>query len=548
MRLLEFLREGAPDELKRIGWMAAVSGLANALLVELISSVGEATSEGQGMRVRFFLLYLVCFAIYYVANRAALLQANETIEGLLKNLRLRIMNKLRRSELQTIESLGRGDLYTKLSTETKHLSSSFPVLVNGFQQLILLGFCLLYVAYLSIPAFLAVTLLTGASLLHLKRLGADYQTDLGKVMVCEGELVDSLSHMTDGFKEIRLNQKKNDAVYKRFSEITDEVEEITVGMGDQFTAIMLFTYVYAYAVVGIVAFVLPQLLQGYEDIVFKLTGASLFCIGPVVSLANLAPLASQAEVGLLHLDLLETTLEEGASKLADDPEAARKRFLDFKTVTFQSIMFSYRGPDGTAAFTSGPWNLTLNRGDIVFVAGGNGAGKSTALKLITRLYAPDSGAIRVDGTLIEPGSSLLGYRELFSCIFADFHLFDRLYGLEDVDPDRVSEMLKEFGLVEKVTYENGSFSTVALSTGQRKRLALIACLLEDRPIYVFDEPTADQDAWFRDVFFNQLLPDLKKRGKTVICVTHDDRYSNCCDRMIQLYLGEMKETDVKEVG
>jgi ABC-type siderophore export system fused ATPase/permease subunit len=174
----------------------------------------------------------------------------------------------------------------------------------------------------------------------------------------------------------------------------------------------------------------------------------------------------------------------------------------------------------------------------VFLVGGNGSGKSTALKLISGLYRPDSGGIRVDGVEVTD-LTLQAYREMFTCIFTDFHLFERLYGLEHVDADQVAMLLRHMGLEEKVTFADGRFSTQDLSTGQRKRLAMVVALLEQRDIYLFDEWAADQDSWYRDVFYKVLLPALKRTGKTVIAVTHDDRYWGTADRCITLDAGEI---------
>jgi putative ATP-binding cassette transporter len=100
-------------------------------------------------------------------------------------------------------------------------------------------------------------------------------------------------------------------------------------------------------------------------------------------------------------------------------------------------------------------------------------------------------------------------------------------------------LLQYMGLEDKVKFSDGRFSTQDLSTGQRKRLAMVVALLEQREVYLFDEWAADQDAWFRDVFYKGLLPALKRTGKTVIAVTHDDRYWDCADRCIALDVGEM---------
>jgi putative ATP-binding cassette transporter len=93
-----------------------------------------------------------------------------------------------------------------------------------------------------------------------------------------------------------------------------------------------------------------------------------------------------------------------------------------------------------------------------------------------------------------------------------------------------------------VTVTDGTFSTVNLSRGQRKRLALLTAYLEDRPIFVFDEWAADQDPVFRKIFYLRLLPELKQRGKTVLAITHDDRYFAHADRIVKLEVGQVVET------
>ena len=213
-------------------------------------------------------------------------------------------------------------------------------------------------------------------------------------------------------------------------------------------------------------------------------------------------------------------------------------FRAFRKISLDNASFTYKTEKGSSLFCAGPWSFAIARGEVVFLTGGNGSGKSTALKLISGLYRPESGSIRVDGFEVTDGT-LQSYREMFTCIFTDFHLFKGLYGLEDVDPEQVDSMLRLMGLEEKVTFSNGRFSTQDLSTGQRKRLAMVVALLEQREIYLFDEWAADQDAWFRDIFYRVLLPALKRSGKTVIAVTHDDRYWSMADRCIELDAGEI---------
>ena len=191
------------------------------------------------------------------------------------------------------------------------------------------------------------------------------------------------------------------------------------------------------------------------------------------------------------------------------------------------------------AFVLGAIDLTFRRGELVFIVGGNGSGKSTFVKLLTGLYSPQAGDIRVDERVITDDSREW-YRQHFSAIFSDFYLFDRLLGLDHSTlASQASRYLKELELDTKLRLEDGRFSTTALSHGQRKRLALLTALLEDRPIYVFDEWAADQDQHYREIFYRRLLLDLRARGKTVFVVSHDDRYYHLGDRILKLEYGAL---------
>lgn len=185
-------------------------------------------------------------------------------------------------------------------------------------------------------------------------------------------------------------------------------------------------------------------------------------------------------------------------------------------------------------------NLTFHPDELVFIVGGNGSGKSTLAKLIIGLYVPETGEIKLDGQLINK-ENREWYRQHFSVIFSDFYLFDRLLGIGISNLDlQAKEYLEQLHLDRKVKVENGSLSTTALSQGQRKRLALLTAYLEARPIYLFDEWASDQDPFFRDIFYKQILVNLKQQGKIVIVISHDDRYFHLADRIIKLDYGKVE--------
>jgi len=208
-------------------------------------------------------------------------------------------------------------------------------------------------------------------------------------------------------------------------------------------------------------------------------------------------------------------------------------------ITLRGVTYQYAPHDDRTGFTVGPCDFEISPGEVVFLTGANGSGKSTFVKLLCGLYPRHGGELLVDGEPLpmDPGPA---WRSQFSTVFAEPALFERLYGLEDVDPARVTALLEQMQLGHKVVFEAGHFSTIELSTGQRKRLALVVALLAERPIYVFDEWAADQDPHFREAFYRQILPSLRARGKAVVAVTHDDDAFDVCDRRLHFDQGQVR--------
>jgi putative ATP-binding cassette transporter len=250
-------------------------------------------------------------------------------------------------------------------------------------------------------------------------------------------------------------------------------------------------------------------------------------------------------VGAVPMFIRANVAVENIYRLEEDIDAASKDWQDietqapdFESLELSQIRFRYPEHNQGSGFGVGPIDLKINKGDILFIVGGNGSGKSTLIKLLTGLYYPLSGNIYINNKPLAT-DDYAHYRELFSSIFADFHLFENLYGVGEVDQNQVDALLRTMDLEKKTTFKNKAFSNTDLSTGQKKRLAYIASVLEDKQIYVFDEWAADQDPEFRKYFYEVLLQDLKKKGKTVIAVSHDDRYFSAADKVIKLEYGSI---------
>jgi putative ATP-binding cassette transporter len=263
----------------------------------------------------------------------------------------------------------------------------------------------------------------------------------------------------------------------------------------------------------------------------------LYLMSPLEQIMGWLPFLGWATASVSQIERLGLMLDE------KEPETLMpKTIAPWRQIDLFGVTHTYHREGQPHDFVLGPIDLTLVPGEIVFIIGGNGSGKTTLGKLITGLYAPENGEIQLDGQSID-ADNREDYRQLFSVVFDDAVVFDSLWGLDAADLDRrAREYLCQLELDHKVTVTDGTFSTVNLSRGQRKRLALLTAYLEDRPIFVFDEWAADQDPVFRKIFYLRLLPELKQRGKTVLAITHDDRYFAHADRIVKLEVGQVVET------
>jgi putative pyoverdin transport system ATP-binding/permease protein len=267
-------------------------------------------------------------------------------------------------------------------------------------------------------------------------------------------------------------------------------------------------------------FVVPALSDTNGSAITKTTTALMFVVGVCFGLVQTIPIVSAADAAADNIWQLEERLQATIPAVEVATVEPRR---DFERIDIRNVEFRYVAKSSDAVFQVGPVDFSLRRGDLVFITGGNGSGKSTFLKVLAGLYEPDSGEITVDGLRVNDRRRD-SYRTLMSAIFADYHLFQRLYGIPDPDLDEVDRLLEQFKLDNKTSLENGAFRTIELSSGQRRRLALIVSLLEKRPILLLDEWAADQDPEFRRKFYHEMLPALHRSGATVVVVTHDDRY------------------------
>lgn len=538
MRLLRFLASASRWSLLAALVASIAGGLGSALLVSLINEALR-TPAGQlaGVGLRF-----AAVALFVLVSR----WGSETLfarlsQRTLARMRMHLSGLMLDAPYRHIESHGSARLLAVLTDDVRTVADFFVALPSFTLHGAVVAGCLAYLGILSwqVFAFALVFLLLGAlgyHVAHVRALG-----HLRRSRLAQDELYQHFRALCDGAKELRMHRPRRRAFLSQLlhRSIEDVRAHHTRGMAiyaasESWGTLMFFVFI------GLVLFVLTAALDVPAEVRSGYALIFLYMVLPMDAVLMAIPTIQRTRIALERVEQGTAGLVSRAPLPAPGGEPVADAASGFASLRLAGVTHSYRVEHDDRPFTLGPIDLELRRGEIVFLIGGNGSGKTTLAKLVVGLYAPERGEVLLDGRAIGDAERD-GYRQVFSAVFSDFYLFDRLLGLGAADLDRQAQRwLAELKLDRKVTVERGALSTTALSTGQRKRLALLVAYLEDRPVYVFDEWAADQDPAYKAVFYERLLPDLKARGKTVLVITHDDRYFHVADRCIELDAGQLR--------
>ncbi|MFY9835871.1 MAG: cyclic peptide export ABC transporter [Xanthobacteraceae bacterium] len=521
MSFLQLVRREMHGSMPKLLFMSGVGGISNASILAAINAGVQDAGSGQKPGLWAASLFLVALFLFMRSQQYVTITATAEIEAIIHKLRLRIMDMIRRSELLEMEKIGRARIVAAVTSDTAVLTQASNMLCFTVQGAVLIFFVGLYVAYLSLTAFLlTVVIVSGAAtIFHYKNRRLSEQK--GESAAWERRLFDRLTDFLDGFKEVRLNAARSDDLFADALEVSKTAANIKIRTQAETFKMIVTSQISMYILLGAVVFIAPNLSSSLGGAsIAKTTTALLFVVGACFGLVQSIPILLNANAAANRIDRLEQALQSTLIPRERPAIGAPRRF---ERIEMRNIVFRYTDRFSDTVFKIGPIDFTLHAGELVFITGGNGSGKSTFLRVLSGLYPPDSGEILLDGHPVT-NANRDEYRELVSGIFFDYHLFKRLYGIPDTDAADVNRLLAQFRLVDKTALTDGEFRTLDLSGGQRRRLALIVSLLEKRPIMLLDEWTAEQDPEFRRKFYDELLPEMLRAGATIVVITHDDRY------------------------
>jgi putative ATP-binding cassette transporter len=534
MNLIWFLLRNSWITVAIAALVGSLGGTSNAALIALINNtINRNSSTINDQFLSFIALVFIALSSSFVSQYILV----KTTQSAIYKLRLYLSDRILACPLRHLEELGANRLLATLTEDVDSIADTVYVIPYLCVDIALIVGCLIYLCWLSWQVFLVTILFIANALVAIQFLLTKAERLMELAREEKDQLFKHFRTITDGIKELKLHAPR------RRSFVTEELQvtaaswrshNITseVFFGISYNVSQLFFFI----IIGLLVFGLRQFATVNTAILSGYVLVLIYLMDSLERVMNALPRLTEASIALRKIEQLGLSL---ASHAEDNSSVELRSPLFYQSIELLQVTHSYYRGEEESIFTVGPIDLNFYPGELIFIVGGNGSGKSTLAKLITGLYIPDSGKIIWDGQpVIEQNRET--YRQLFSTVFSDFCLFKQLLGIQlDNLDSQAQKYLIQLQLEHKLQIEDGKFSTIDLSQGQRKRLALLTAYLEDRPIYLFDEWAADQDPYFREIFYKQLLPELKQRGKTVLVISHDERYFHLSDRLFKLDYGNL---------
>jgi putative pyoverdin transport system ATP-binding/permease protein len=537
MKIFGFLLRFSPAIVLVSIFLGILSGASHIGILALIAATLTKDSRFSPETSYWMLVGLcVLMPLTRVASELVLSYAGQ---GAVLKLRMQMSRKILEAPMRHLETIGSPRLYATLTEDVMSITGALMMLpMMAINAAIALG-CLVYLGWLSFNILSVVMLFMFVGVISYQiflRRSIRYQRRSREET---DNLFKHFRALNDGAKELKLHNRRRESF---FSTMLYPTAATLRGLNMKAVAVLTGAASWGQTLFFVLIFFVLFVLPDYDDFSLPVQAGAvltiLYMITPLTVTMNALPMFTRAGISLGKIEMLGLSLdahkERAEASAGEVPEAGWSR------LELVDVSHAYRGEREDETFTLGPLCLEFRPGEMVFITGGNGSGKTTLAKLIMGLYIPEGGEIRLDGAPVTDAGRD-AYRQHFSAVFSDFHLFESLLGVDGPDLDeKARHYLKQFHLHNKVRIKEGQLSTTDLSQGQRKRLALLTAYLENRPVYVFDEWAADQDPQFKETFYYDLLPALKARGKTVLVITHDDRFYHMADRVIKLDYGQIQ--------
>ncbi|MER2537552.1 MAG: ATP-binding cassette domain-containing protein [Rhizobiaceae bacterium] len=513
--------------------LAIAASISRAGLIFSINEV--ATRQQQGWQP-FALLALSVVSTLGFSHFGRIYKRRLT-ETIQRDLRVNLTRLLLEADVDFLQQRDHGQVYSVVVRETGTVAESAVRVIGTLESLLLLAVCAPYLFWLSWVTGLATVVAVSIGAVGFFLTDKPARFYVRRAVKATGDFCDRVNDVLGGWMELRLNRRRRDDLEEDARRLADGALRNSVAAERLFSLGETLTQTSMIGLLCAVVVVLPLIHGGGTATMFQVLTLVLFTSGPIETVFGDLPRLSRAAASKRVIDELEQALVAGRSP-AGAAHAPNPGFRSIELRGVTAVLGEENAAQSDDSFHLGPIDLTFRPGETVFICGGNGSGKTTLLSLITGLRAPDSGEILLDGEPLR-AEDRSRFRSLFSAVFAQFHLFRKYYGLTPEEKRALDGHIGEFALAGRVRMLEEEFSTLSLSTGQKRRLALAVALAESRPIIVLDEFAADQDPARRAWFYDVLVPRMAAAGHLVLVVTHDEHRFHQCDRLIRMETGRV---------
>ncbi len=486
-------------------------------------------------------LFLSFIILSFVGNKLFQNYSARLTNRVVYREELAILKRLKECSYNNFEKIGIEKVYTALD-DSRVLGGMPNLLLTVLNSSIIILCGLAFLFYTFPPGFFMVSVLITVLFLFYWYRNIEIQRDLNKLRDAHDEFHRYLRDFLFGVKELKTNYDRNDSVFHGFIEKNRK-------MTQRLDLKTLLKYIFNeitgsyswYLVLFVIIFVFPVLFEFSNEKSTTFVMVIFYLMGPVSALVGSISTITRIKIAFERIDEFQ---ESTSSKLAYDKLSKNTDNLsEFSSIEFRDVYYEHLDKDNKTKFSLGPLNLKINKGEVIFITGGNGSGKSTFMYILVGLYKPVSGVILLNGKKVTSPEYLSNY---ISSVFTDHYLFSENY--DNIDFARSNKELRH--LIELVKLESiinlshkSNLIDHNLSRGQRKRMSLVYALTENKPLIVLDEWAAEQDPYFKKYFYKEILPYLKERGKTVVAITHDNQYFDGAERHINFEFGKIKKDE-----
>lgn len=352
-----------------------------------------------------------------------------------------------------------------------------------------------------------------------------------------------LFHIPEFMRDIRVNDIKQ-FIFQKKQGVTDYVLNDTQfankRIADKTFVVSLISMAESFVTTLYFAWQVIRQIIWYDDFVVSLNAYRQLKNAISQILSTFVELSANDMYAKDYLSFMDRRPQMGSG---------RKELSQVDTLEFKNVCFRY---PNTTEYALRNICFSLKKGERLAIIGKNGAGKTTIIKLLLRLYDPDEGTIEINGVNIRE-YDLSALRRVISVLFQDYSIYafsvrENLTLGADISDEEIITVLKRVNLWEKIEklplgldtpitnqlYEGG----IEFSGGEKQRLALARLYLKRQSMFVLDEPTSSLDPFIESKFYKDLLENT---DNTLIVISHRSTFSHRMSRIICINSGRIEE-------